>query len=349
MQKHRFSAISLSCCNLRSKRVYTLNANTTFGSPLIGRSYEMDTLVGYRFSFNGKENDKEGMGGGNSTYDYGFRIYNPWIAKFLSIDPLNSDYPWYTPYQFAGNMPIWAIDIDGLEPMFSNNFNENGTQGSSFFDIKSGKTFNFGEGSASFSFDEKKLVAFTNNSNDKTNVWNENTSDYEEVDYSSKDVTVWGNKTQLVVEKSKSNFWDKYFYWAEEGYLEGSDNPTNQRSPTAKETAQTFEKSGEVLQAIGIGLTCVAPEAGIPLYKLGNFLESAGNIIEIGENLTNKNFKGAAIIAGSALIGSTVANKSQSIMKQGGADKVEQFATGALIDQSVKKATENTKEKEKNK
>ena len=48
--------------------------------------------------------------------DYGFRLYNPSIGRFLSVDPLSPDYPWYTPYQFAGNMPIWAIDIDGLEP-----------------------------------------------------------------------------------------------------------------------------------------------------------------------------------------------------------------------------------------
>jgi RHS repeat-associated protein len=59
--------------------------------------------------------DSEGMGGGLSTYDYGFRIYNPHIAKFLSTDALSKDYPWYTPYQFAGNKPIIAVDLDGLE------------------------------------------------------------------------------------------------------------------------------------------------------------------------------------------------------------------------------------------
>lgn len=31
------------------------------------------------------------------------------------MDPITKDYPWYTPYQFAGNMPIWAVDLDGLE------------------------------------------------------------------------------------------------------------------------------------------------------------------------------------------------------------------------------------------
>ena len=50
-------------------------------------------------------------------YDYGFRIYDPGIGKFLSVDPLTREYPWYTPYQFAGNMPTQAIDLDGLEPV----------------------------------------------------------------------------------------------------------------------------------------------------------------------------------------------------------------------------------------
>jgi RHS repeat-associated protein len=68
----------------------------------------------YRYGFNGKESDDEVSGEGN-IYDYGFRIYNPRIAKFLSVDPLTPAYPWYTPYQFAGNMPIVAIDLDGLE------------------------------------------------------------------------------------------------------------------------------------------------------------------------------------------------------------------------------------------
>jgi hypothetical protein len=43
------------------------------------------------------------------------RIYNPSIGKFLSVDPLTKSYPWYTPYQFAGNKPIAFIDLDGLE------------------------------------------------------------------------------------------------------------------------------------------------------------------------------------------------------------------------------------------
>ena len=95
--------------------VYTQNIDprVDVGVVLEGRSWSAES--GYRYGFNGQEKDDEGMGGGGQTYDYGFRIYNPALAKFLSVDPLSASYPWYTPYQFAGNKPIWAIDLDGLE------------------------------------------------------------------------------------------------------------------------------------------------------------------------------------------------------------------------------------------
>jgi hypothetical protein len=37
------------------------------------------------------------------------------IMRFLSVDPLTKKYPMLTPYQFASNQPIWAIDLDGGE------------------------------------------------------------------------------------------------------------------------------------------------------------------------------------------------------------------------------------------
>jgi len=68
----------------------------------------------YRYGFNGKEMDNEPYGQGNE-YDYGFRIYNPRVGKFLSVDPLTNKYPELTPYQFASNQPIDGVDLDGLE------------------------------------------------------------------------------------------------------------------------------------------------------------------------------------------------------------------------------------------
>ena len=69
----------------------------------------------YRYGFNGKENDNEVKGMTGSQQDYGMRIYDPRLGRFLSEDPLKKDFPFYTPYQFASNNPIVAIDLDGLE------------------------------------------------------------------------------------------------------------------------------------------------------------------------------------------------------------------------------------------
>jgi hypothetical protein len=47
--------------------------------------------------------------------DYGMRMYSKWSRKFVTPDPLTKKYPWYSPYQFAGNKPIQFVDLDGLE------------------------------------------------------------------------------------------------------------------------------------------------------------------------------------------------------------------------------------------
>jgi RHS repeat-associated protein len=81
-----------------------------FGMQMPGRKLS----GGYRFGFNGKENDNEVKGEGNQQ-DYGMRIYDGRIGKFLSVDPITSSYPMLTPYQFSSNRPIDGIDLDGLE------------------------------------------------------------------------------------------------------------------------------------------------------------------------------------------------------------------------------------------
>ncbi len=79
---------------------------------LPGRTYSATSA--YRYGFNGKEQDSA-INGNGVDYDYGFRVYDARIGKFLSVDPLVNKYPWYTPYQFAGNKPIIAVDLDGKE------------------------------------------------------------------------------------------------------------------------------------------------------------------------------------------------------------------------------------------
>lgn len=92
--------------------VASANDYYPFGMMMPGRSYSATS--GYRYGFNGKENDNEVKGEGNEQ-DYGLRIYDPRVGRFLSVDPLQKQFPFYTPYQFASNRPIDGIDLDGGE------------------------------------------------------------------------------------------------------------------------------------------------------------------------------------------------------------------------------------------
>jgi RHS repeat-associated protein len=87
-----------------------------FGSPMDGRTFSSDK---YRFGFNGKENDNEIQGDGNS-YDFGARIFDSRLGRWLSLDPLMAKYPDISPYVFCVNNPIIFIDPDGrdIEPVF---------------------------------------------------------------------------------------------------------------------------------------------------------------------------------------------------------------------------------------
>ncbi|MCF8374257.1 MAG: hypothetical protein K9H64_21730 [Bacteroidales bacterium] len=76
------------------------------------RSGSSETEVSLkRYKYVGKERDEE-----TGLYYYGARYYAAWIARFVSVDPLQFEYPHYTPFQYAGNKPITFIDLDGLEP-----------------------------------------------------------------------------------------------------------------------------------------------------------------------------------------------------------------------------------------
>lgn len=69
----------------------------------------------YSFGFNGKEQDDEIYGDANA-YDFGARVYDARICKYMAIDPLSSVYSYWSPYSFPMNNPIRFIDIYGLGP-----------------------------------------------------------------------------------------------------------------------------------------------------------------------------------------------------------------------------------------
>jgi len=104
--------------------VVTANDFSAFGVLLEDRKFASEI---YRYGFNGQEKDDEVKGSGNS-YDFNFRIYDSRLGKFLSTDPLSSNYPNQSPYHFAGNTPIQAIDLEGLEMFLVNGYDGDWTR-----------------------------------------------------------------------------------------------------------------------------------------------------------------------------------------------------------------------------
>lgn len=82
---------------------------------------------GYRYGFNGMEADDEVKNLKGTSYDFGARMYDPRVGRWLTIDPLAGKYPSMSPYIFVGNMPIIAIDPNGKEIIFTVTKKEDGT------------------------------------------------------------------------------------------------------------------------------------------------------------------------------------------------------------------------------
>jgi RHS repeat-associated protein len=83
--------------------------NYLYSKPVKGlQSFELD----YRFAFNGKERDNETYGEGNA-YDFGARIYDSRIGRWLAVDPFTRKQPYASPYKSMSNNPILFIDPDG--------------------------------------------------------------------------------------------------------------------------------------------------------------------------------------------------------------------------------------------
>jgi RHS repeat-associated protein len=69
----------------------------------------------YPFGFNGQMKVDEVAGKGNHL-DFGARMYDSRIARFISVDPLMKKYPMWSPYSGFANNPIRFVDRDGAEP-----------------------------------------------------------------------------------------------------------------------------------------------------------------------------------------------------------------------------------------
>jgi RHS repeat-associated protein len=83
---------------------------------------------GYRYGFNGKEKDDQVKGSGVS-YDFGGRVYDSRVGRFLSTDLFIDQYPSLSPYSTCGNNPVRYIDYNGyfkIDPYYLSKYPELG-------------------------------------------------------------------------------------------------------------------------------------------------------------------------------------------------------------------------------
>lgn len=99
----------------------------------------------YRYGFQGQEEDDEWLGGQAVSYKY--RVHDPRVGRFLSIDPLAPKYPHNSPYAFSENRVIDGVELEGLEYISDEDLTNNPQSGSSMSANDDG-TFNisFGNG-----------------------------------------------------------------------------------------------------------------------------------------------------------------------------------------------------------
>ncbi len=98
---------------------YYPNTTTTyypFGMLMPGRTYSSEA---YSWGFNGKEKDDEISGSGNNL-DFGARIYDSRLGRWMSVDPLFFESPNITSYAAMNNNPIFFIDSDGRKVVIPN-------------------------------------------------------------------------------------------------------------------------------------------------------------------------------------------------------------------------------------
>jgi RHS repeat-associated protein len=90
----------------------------SYGMQMPGRTYQSSN---YKYGFQGKEKDDELKGASNS-YDFGARLYDPRVGRWLSTDPLESKDPSRSTFCAMADNPIKMIDPDGRAHMAVSEF-----------------------------------------------------------------------------------------------------------------------------------------------------------------------------------------------------------------------------------
>lgn len=100
--------------------IISVSDYSPFGVELANRTWSIEE---YRSGFNGKEKVNE-ITGNSSDYDFGARIYDARIGRWMSVDALYYNHPNISSYTLSANSPIYLMDFDGNDYIVYINHNE---------------------------------------------------------------------------------------------------------------------------------------------------------------------------------------------------------------------------------